>query len=232
MNGEHHWLPSCRQLFDSSLPTGGYAHSFGLEGLVQSGEVTSLDALNLFMQQELAASLVQCDLPVLREAHRAVDPLNPDRIHELDTLANALRPTLELRRAGSQCGRQTWRLYEALLQEVPDKAATLQALAGSLPFHQVTVVAGALSALLGIPLNAALAAFAHQTVGNFAQAAIKLLGAGPTRVQGFLLQAGACIPGWLRDSFSVPIEEAGGFSPRWDMASAQHETAERRLYIS
>lgn len=231
-SGEHHWLPSCRQLFDSGLPTGGYAHSFGLEGLVQDGEVSSMEQLEAFVHVEVAHSLIHVDLPLLREAHAAVVAGDLERIQSVDTLANALRPTLELRRAGAQCGRQTWRLYLSLLEDNIPLAADLRQLSAAFTFHQATVVNGVLSALLGIPVEAALAAYSHQCVGNFAQAAIKLLGSGPTRVQGFLLQAGALVPQWVDRSLNVSLDQAGSFSPRWDIASARHETAERRLYIS
>lgn len=231
-NATNSWLVSCRQLFDSALPTGAYAHSQGLEGLVQAGEVSDEDSLNQFIHNEVRESLVQSDIPVFAEAYRCLREDRLQDIQQLDDLATALRQTAEIRRAGMQTGRQTWRLYGKLLADDPVKSRLFGRCGEFLTHHQSVVVCGLLSAILNIPLEAGAASYSQQVVGNFIQACIKLLGFGPSTVQKFIYDLGRDMDSWVALGLKGSIHDAGSSSPRWDIASSRHAYAGSRLYIS
>jgi urease accessory protein len=234
-HSDHHgiaWVTSSQQLFDSALPTGAYAHSTGLEGLVQSGEISSPEEMMDFLRHEIRDGMVNSDLPVFREAHRAAMERAYPKIAELDELAHALRPTFELRKGGAQIGRQTWRLYGRLFPVSSEEMTVYSQCSEYLVHFQAVAVNGLLAAIMGIPLPVSLLAYVQQGLSNNVQACIKLLSFGPSQVQEILYSMGNEVPEWIEESMGVELEDTGAISPRWDIASSRHQYAERRLYIS
>ena len=65
------WLCGLLQLGDTFYPTGSYAHSFGLEGLVAEGVVRDRKTLRDFLLISTLPSLRQADLPLAIHAWRA-----------------------------------------------------------------------------------------------------------------------------------------------------------------
>lgn len=226
------WIIRCHQLFDSALPTGAYAHSCGLEGLVQSGDVFDLGTLEEFLNNDLKLSLRQVDLPLFRMAYEAVEGNCIDEIVDLDRLATATKGSAELRKASWMTGRQTWKLYGHILKRVPEQEALYKRCAGGLRNFNAVIVSGLLAFIVEVPLHAALCAFTRQSLVNFIQCSIKLLGTGPTRVQELIHSHGVDVPAWVQASLSVGRDQLGTSSPRWDIASSRHAYAGSRLYIS
>ena len=98
-NTDAAWIVGFLQAGDSFYPTGGYAHSFGLEGLVELGVVRDRATLADFFRLSVLPSLRQAELPLAAHAYTALDPAAPDweRVAELCVLAHALKSPRELR---------------------------------------------------------------------------------------------------------------------------------------
>lgn len=221
-----------QQLFDSALPNGGYAHSQGLEGLVQAGEVTDEPTLLGFLCHEYADTLAQVELPLFRLAWEASAAGDWGTVGELDELSRAVRPSREFRQAASATGRQTCLLFGRILETSSAAADRLGQASGHFVHFQAPVVLGVLAEIVGIPLAMALPAFAGQLLNGIILPAVKLLQFGPSQVQRLLYQVSCDVPGWVRDSRQVARDEIGTIAPRWDIASTNHAFAERRLFIS
>src|SRR5919204_2289710 len=87
------------QVIDSAFPTGGFAHSGGLEAAWQAREVTDAGTLRGFLR----GSILQAGhggLPVLNAAHKV-----PDAIEALDLLCHAFLTNAVANRASRIQGR-------------------------------------------------------------------------------------------------------------------------------
>src|SRR4051812_11770154 len=67
------WLCGLLQANDSFYPTGSYAHSFGLEGLVQESVVHDRATLREFLFRSVMPSLRHVELPIAAHAWRAFE---------------------------------------------------------------------------------------------------------------------------------------------------------------
>src|SRR5438093_241797 len=65
------WLCGLLQAGDSFYPTGSYAHSFGLEGLVQEGVIRDRETLREFIFRSALPALRHVELPLAAHAWRA-----------------------------------------------------------------------------------------------------------------------------------------------------------------
>src|SRR4051812_7062460 len=84
------WLGRLLQASDSFFPTGSYAHSFGLEGLVQEGTVRDRATLRGFVFRSALPALQRTDLPSAAHAWHALEKPDWKKIGKLSVLASAL----------------------------------------------------------------------------------------------------------------------------------------------
>jgi urease accessory protein len=226
------WLPSLLQLSDSTLPVGAYAHSFGLEGLVQMGAVGNIDDLEQFLTREMLTTLTEVELPLIRHSRAALEDNDPASLTRLDHLALATRPTAELRSASTRMGRQLLNLAPHLLGEPLTSSPSWQIVLDSMPHRQTSTATAVLHHFRQIPSNAGLHATTWQTLSGLAQAGLKLLHLGPAGIQGILARCADAIPPAVAASLSITEEDIGSYTPLWDIASSRHERAPARLFIS
>ncbi len=102
------WVGPMLQIFDSAFPVGSYAHSFGLEGMVQLGEVQDFSDLKGFVENIVFSSLSKVDLPLLRLAYEAHQQEQYFKLTSLDELSQATKATIALRETGGGIGKQSY----------------------------------------------------------------------------------------------------------------------------
>ena len=227
-----HWLPVLLQIFDSAFPAGGYAHSYGLEGLVQTGIINDESSFEKFLSTDVYHSLHRVDLPIFRLAYEAYKDEDFSQLNKLDELAYASKGTEEIRQASARVGKQFLYLMEKTSSDDQDKLDECMLIKSNLKSQQLTTVMGAISAAYKLPLDASLEAFATRTVHAFGQASIKLLHFGPYQVQRLMYRQRENISEAVKNSLMISKDKVGSNSPRWDLASAIHERYETRLFIS
>lgn len=225
------WLPALLQAGDSTYPTGTYAHSFGLEGLVQDGAVRDAATLRAFLRLSVLPGLRQADLPLAAHAWRALGIPDWDLVGELCVLGSALRSPREARAASEGIGRQraelAARLHDAPLAHEFLRRATAQGWPTASP------VAAALEGrIAGAPLAAVLTGVAYGQVNATIAAAVKLLRLGQNGAQALLTEALASLPAVIAAASATPRDEIGWANPWLDIASARHESAPARMFIS
>ncbi|NJR42061.1 MAG: hypothetical protein HC767_04810 [Akkermansiaceae bacterium] len=118
------------QTNDSAYPSGSYAHSFGLEELVESGVVTNTADLNRFLHQQVIPSILHFELPFFAKVYHAVLDHRESEIIALDQELDAWRIPAELRDASRRIGSQR-------LDILPNSILLLSSSAFEEKFHAV-----------------------------------------------------------------------------------------------
>lgn len=225
------WLCGLLQAGDSFYPTGSYAHSFGLEGLVQAGVVRDRATLREFILRSALPALRHTELPLATHAWQALAIPDWKRVGELSVLSSALKTSREARLAAENIGRQRAELT-ATLRAHPLAQEYLRMVATeSWPFS-AAISAALEGRVLGAPLIAVLAGVSYATIASLLSAAMKLLRLGQNASQSLLTEALIAIPAIIAAAEAVPFDEIGWFNPWLDIAAARHESADARMFIS
>lgn len=213
------------QTSDSAFPVGGFAHSYGLEGMVQAGAVNTPDELALFINEVWLPLMTHVDFPLVRLSHERAG--ERDAILRLDELARACRATAEARRAQQQMGAQR-------LKMVADMTGhPAFALWRETDWHTSwPVVWGLEAGLLNTPLPDCLISYGYQSINGLLTASAKLIRIGPTEIQRQLTTFGPRIRHAVDESMHVREDDIGWFTPLLDITGAAHETAYTRIFIS
>ena len=230
-NTDAGWIVSLLQAGDSFYPTGSYAHSFGLEGLVQAGAVHDRETLREFLFLSALPALRHVELPLAAQAYRALAEPEWGKVGELCVLSSAVKTASEARQASHNIGRQRAELVASLHWHPLAVAYLEQATAGGWPFS-AAVSAALEGRVLGAPLAAVLAGVYYAAIGGQLAAAMKILRIGQNGCQALLTEALGRAPEIIAAAEQVPFHEIGWFNPWLDIAAARHETADGRLFIS
>ncbi|GAA2497900.1 urease accessory protein UreF [Winogradskya humida] len=206
-------------LGDGRLPSGGHAHSGGLEAQVAAGRVHDVTSVGEFLLGRLVTS------GLVAAVFAACSCAQPAAFRELDAGMDARTPSPALRKASRAQGRALLRAGRAMWP-----VATI----GRDPHHPVALGALANAAGLG-PLEAAVAA-AHGTVTGPASAAVRLLGLDPYEVHALIARlAPECdrIAADAASRIGDPVDDlpAAG-APLLDIGAELHATWEVRLFAS
>lgn len=225
------WLCGLLQAGDSFYPTGSYAHSFGLEGLVQEGVIRDRETLREFVFRSAVSALRHGDLPLAVHAYEAFAAPDWDDIGELCRLSAALKSAREARAAADGIGRQRAELVaslhgDPLAREYLKRASDLH-----WPFSPA-VSAALEGRTLGAPVDGVLAGIYYSNVASLLAAAMKLLRLGQMGAQSLLAEAMSHAPATIAAAMITPVAEIGWFNPWLDIAAARHERADSRMFIS
>jgi urease accessory protein len=211
------------QLADSAFPTGGFAHSGGLEAAWQSGEIPNPAALEAFA----LAVLEQTGwgmLPLLNAAYR-----DPSRFDELDHLADVFLTNPVANRASRVQGRALAATAARIWPVGPVDAVALRVEAGL--GHQGPVM-GVVFAALKLPLTVARQVCLYTAARSVLAAAVKLGIAGSyeaQRIQHALIPAIAAAADRARDADERHLAQT---APVIDVLQAAHDRLYSRLFQS
>lgn len=219
------------QTSDALYPTGAYAHSHGLEGLVELGVVTDATTLEDYLANSLLPQLVEAELPWVYLAHAAARAQDLTDLIQLDQECRAQRATRELREASVRIGSQRLRLAaESAIH--PFLYTLVQRLDAGEISGQAPVIAGIVAGCTGVSAEAAATAHAYQAVSGQLSAAMKLIRFGQQGAQQVLNRLLPALGRAAEQASHISRDHIGWFAPALDIASARHESAYTRLFIS
>lgn len=211
------------QANDSAYPSGAYAHSFGLEEIVESGVVRTAGDLENFIEKQIIPALLTFEIPFFARAHAAATALDHATLLALDLELDAWRIPAELRDASRRIGSQRLDLLASL--ENTDFITHFRA--ASPRSHHLVVAAIELSPL---PLAQAARAFSFQSIAGLTAASMKLIRIGQSACQQILRRSLEKLGAALDSSLSR--EPDGWFNPLLEIASLRHARSHARLFIS
>jgi urease accessory protein len=236
LGGETDWL--LWQLADSAFPTGGFAHSAGLEAAWQHGEVRGLDELCSFVE----AGLQQLDhaaLPFVNAAHA-----EPERMEEFDTLCDAFTTNHVANRASRAQGKaflsavqrifnvgQASRLSPSKnLSNDKENMGT-----GRMPvlrFNHFACVFGGAMRLLEIPRETTSQLFFFNHLRGVLAAAVRLNIIGPMEAQALQHRLTPVAEEILRRGEMLTLDDLAQTSPLLDLWQGAQDRLYSRLFQS
>lgn len=214
------------QLADSALPTGGFAHSAGLEAMIQAGE---LDGVAPFCE-DIIEQTARGALPLV-----AVAWDEPARLAELDALAAATLWSHVAARASRAQGRALADLAERSFGVViAERQAATNLDSGdsrsALREPHFAPVFGAVARRLGVARDETLAAFLHVTLRSVLSAAVRLGACGPAEAQRIHLGLHPALAAALANDHS--LDSLAQTSPVLELVQATHDRMYSRLFQS
>jgi urease accessory protein len=222
---------SLLQFSDGLFPAGAYAHSFGLETCVQSGEVRDAAGVEAFLLAYLEGSAGATDAVALICARRAAACENLAACLALDETLDAMKTPSELRDASRQMGRQTLRVATHLpshpLLEEFAKAVTDELTPGHHP-----IVFGMLGGFCEWSAPEMTGAFLYSTSAALVGAALRLLPLGQLAGQRILWNTRPVIAALAEDVQEKREADMRSFAPALEIASMQHAFLDARLFRS
>ena len=213
-------------LADSRFPTGGHAHSGGVESVHALGRMTTIAELELFIDGRLATS-AKTDA-----AFAAAACAQPNNLVELDHELEVRTPSPKLRDLSRSLGRQ---MIRVALRAWPNlDATTLRSINATGPLQPIALGAGAYAAQLS-PHDAALVSL-HHFVGMATTAAVRLVGLDPFDVQAIAARIASRLDDIATEAAlfanTTNSELPASTSLLADIMAEHHATWEVRLFAS
>ncbi len=213
------------QLADSAFPTGGFAHSQGLEAWAQLAGGEGRPALGRFVDEALVQAAYG-GLPFAYAAHDA-----PSEVCAVDGAAELFLRAPVVNRASRAQGRA----FVATAAEVFEVQAVVrvaaQVRARQTPGHHAPHF-GAVCAHLGLSRGDTGRAFLHLALRGVASAAVRLGLVGPLEAQRIQLARGALVSDLLLRCDALRAHDATQTAPLLEMFGAHHDRLYSRLFQS
>lgn len=217
MAPELEWL--VWQWVDSAFPSGGFAHSAGLEAAVQIGEVSDRPSLERFFRTSLE-QVGRAVLPLVRVAYEA-----PERILEWDEFCEAFTSNHVANRASRLQGRALLLAAERIF-ELPPLSSEPQFRGHLAP------VFGAVTVQLGLPLETVQRLFLFWHLRGLVAAAVRLNRLGPLEAQGWQRRMAPLGESVRVRCGQLGLDDVAQTVPLQDLWQGLHDRLPMRLFQS
>jgi urease accessory protein len=213
------------QIADSTFPTGGFAHSAGLEAAVQLGEVSDTLQVHAFID----ASLWQTGLGALPLVGAAHD--DPQSLPALESLNDAFLTSLVVNRASRTQGRALVATCARIFPQEAVARMDREVKAGRALAHLAPSF-GAMARALALPKREAQEIFLHLALRGVVSAAVRLGVLGTHEAQRLHYECGPRLEAVLTYCEQIPAEEISQSAPWMEIVGANQDQLYSRLFQS
>ncbi|KAL3752223.1 hypothetical protein ACJRO7_012954 [Eucalyptus globulus] len=217
------------QLLDSILPTGGFAHSFGLEAALQTRVITGPEDLHTFVMQVLenTGSLL---LPFVYTASKSP---TADTLCKLNRMLDAMLTNEVGRKASVAQGSALMRVAASVFSEIPSLKMMRDNFlrSGAISFHHAPIF-GLVFGLLGLESETCQRAFMFITLRDIISAATRLNVVGPLGAAVLQHQIAHAAEAITEKWSNRGVEEACQTVPLLDTVQGCHGYLFSRLFCS
>jgi urease accessory protein len=208
------------QLADSAFPTGGFAHSNGLEAAWQHGEVRNRTELLSFVTAGLQ-QLGQASLPFVAAAFAA-----PEKLGEFDQLCDAFMTNHVAQRASRAQGRAFLTALEQIFKtEIGNRPSEIK-------FAHFAPVFGACLRRLEIPRETGTRLFFFNYLRGVLAAAVRLNIVGPMEAQKLQQRLAPHAEAIRRRCETLTLDDLAQTSPLLDLWQGAQDRLYSRLFQS
>ncbi len=212
------------QLADSAFPTGGFAHSSGLEAMVQAGEIQTAAALEAFVVDGIHQT-ARGALPLVAATHD-----DPDRLAEVDAFAGVITWSHVAARASRNQGRALLDTAARAFRHV----AVIEArdrLKTDLLGHLAPAF-GFVTRTLEVSRDDALATYLHLATRGVLTSAVRLGVLGPTEAQALHHRQHATLEAACVRARAYSLDDVAQSAPLVELFQATHDRLYSRLFQS
>ena len=223
-------------LTDSALPTGGFAHSAGLETFIQADTVSSPESFGAWLDGYLRQASYNEALAVrfAVELQESNDPLVEkfELLKQLDQLCHACQTPKQIRTSMNSMGKRWTRVSAIVAPEDPLVEEYRRGVQSREMRGNPGVAAGLIFGALGVPVSEAVAAYLMQMANSMTQNAIRAIPLGQDAGQRVLVGAYETIEQATLLTMTRDVADMGVISPRLEVAQMQHEALHSRMFMS
>jgi urease accessory protein len=215
------------QLADSAFPTGGFAHSAGLEAAWQQGEVRNRNELVSFV----TAGLNQLSRAALPFVSAAWD--EPDRLSEFDQHCDVFTTNHVANRASRLQGKALLNAVERIFKPQMEKSLLTSAPTRKAPpFGHYAPVFGACLRRLDVERNLSLRLFFFNHLRSVLAAAVRLNIVGPMEAQSLQQGMAPTAERLLQQGKSRTLDDLAQTAPLLDLWQGNQDRLYSRLFQS
>lgn len=218
-----HW--QLLQIADSAFPTGGFAHSSGLEAAIHHGRARTADGLAAYVREHLW-NVGRASLPFVAAAFDA-----PGDVWTLDAWVDATLTSHVANRASRTQGRTFLAACERVFEEPAVALLSARARTRASAAH-IAPMFGASLAALGVERDHALGLHLYVALRGVTSAAVRLGIVGPHEAQRLQRRHGETLDAVLAECARLTPGEAAVVAPLLDIMGATHDCLYVRLFQS
>jgi urease accessory protein len=214
------------QYGDSAYPAGGFAFSWGVEGLAADGLIEAQDDLDAFVSDHLCFRWDPMDRVLLRRAFGAE---HLEAVAATDRLAEAMTLSAEMREGSHRAGRALLGVSVKLggpLSVAYREMLSADSRLGHLPIVQAIAYRDA-----GLGLEAAELVSGWTLVTGLVSAAVRLASIGHIEAQRSLAAARAILASLLGETPADDVEPSS-FTPLIDIAVSRGPARHVRMFAT
>ncbi len=221
------------QLADSAFPTGGFAHSSGLEAAWQNGEVRNRHELVSFVEASLS-QLGRASLPFVIAAHA-----EPGRLVEFDELCEAFTTNHVANRASRSQGkafltavRRTFLGRDLQVASAQKTTTALERPEGHAPYSHFAPVFGSCMHRLDVPIETTNQLFFFNHLRSVLAAAVRLNIVGPMEAQALQHQLASAAEAVIKKCEFLTLNDIAQTSPLIELWQGTQDRLYSRLFQS